>query len=262
MSIPVFSIGTNQVLDHSEAARLIEKHGFFIVRNFFLQDQLEQLKDNMRLGFSSSPWLRGKSFTDQSPDYCTTWISRRFGELVAARFYQQSHNRPTTIAKIIDELQRFCVSVEDLVNKDVQREILSKRGKRTFFDIYTIYSSNSGFYPRHKDQDNGICELQAQVTLTQHGKDFDGGNLILHMENELEIKLGSQLQMGDIIIFDKNIEHSVEEIKSIKGGLGRWMVLINASMFDAQEKIRNTNIKEKLTDVRAKLKIKKLMKIT
>jgi hypothetical protein len=262
MKIPVICLGTDEVMDSSEAARLIESHGFFILRNFFPQDQVERLKDNMRSGFSNSRWLRGKSFTNRSPDYCTTWITRGFGKLVAARFYQQSHNRPKTLVKIIDNLRLSCISVEDIVNKGEPPDLLRARGKRTFFEIYTIYSTNSGFYPRHKDQENGICELQGQLTLTEYGKDFDGGSLILHLENDLEIKLGPQLQMGDVIIFDKNIEHSVEEISSVKGGLGRWMVLINASLFDAKEKIRHPNIKEKLVDFRAKRKIKKLMRIS
>lgn len=96
----------------------------------------------------------------------------------------------------------------------------------------TRFVPGRGGLPRHKDYAGPPTYpfLQVFMFLSQPGRDFDGGELTLFTRDGGRVRLIEDLglQPGDIVLFDRDIEHEVQPTKAgADGDVGRWSVVVS-----------------------------------
>ena len=94
--------------------------------------------------------------------------------------------------------------------------------------------------------------LQFNLILSEKEKDFTSGEFIFEDYNKKKIKIHNDLNMsiGDALLFDKFLLHSVDITEKGENDIGRWSVLIGARA----DKISYFQEKK----IRLKQKIKKI----
>ena len=100
------------------------------------------------------------------------------------------------------------------------------------YNIYTKYENLKGMLPIHRDWPNKLKYplLQFNLILSQQNKDFTSGEFIFRDYNGNNIKIHKDLKMrmGDALLFDKYLLHSVDLTKKGVSNVGRWSLLIGA----------------------------------
>lgn len=218
----------------------IEKNGYAVIKDFLSENEVYKFKKFIIKQFKECEWNQVKTFGENYSNYCTSWLFNKLN-YISARLYIQEHCRPDFLSKKIDDLKHDMLFIEKKINSKTN---LEEENLRTFFDIVSIYGNSCSGYPPHKDINRDYKELQAQQTLTKKSIDFNGGDLVLHFKDKKIFTLKKfNLSNKDIVVFDKSIIHSVEQIKPAKTKIGRWMILYNASIINKsrENKLRKFN---------------------
>lgn len=222
-------------IDYDAAARAIEKDGFAVVRSLLSPERIEQFRRVCEGQFQGAPRLEGKVYKPGvTPDYVQPWVidSQRH-QIASYRLYQFYHNTHSANAQhIID-------TIIELRNRIEQKwpEIQEYNTKNNFTDynIVAKYAAEGGYQSKHSDMEASLSHpaLQCEILLTQPGRDYRGGDLRLYPSDGRVISTNNDLRVrvGDLILFDKRLEHDVTDTMPMVGGKGRWMALIGAKTF-------------------------------
>ena len=100
------------------------------------------------------------------------------------------------------------------------------------YNIFTKYNESTGMLPPHRDWPNKLKYplLQFNLILSQEQIDFNSGEFVFEDYNKKKIKIHKDLKMkiGDALLFDKYLLHSVDLTEKGITDIGRWSVLIGA----------------------------------
>lgn len=116
------------------------------------------------------------------------------------------------------------------LDKDIKykKNILSLQD----YNIFTKYNNSTGMLPPHRDWPEKLKYplLQFNLILSQQNVDFTSGEFSFEDYNHNNIKIHKDLKMriGDALLFDKHLLHSVDLTEKGVTDVGRWSLLIGA----------------------------------
>ncbi len=220
----------DQRLQEIREQLIADDKGFYVIKGFYSSDEVQQYLDYCQNFLKEGPVIHDRINTDRMFDY----VHPRSHDHVArtSRIYQYFHNHDHGgVADFLGKAIRFRDQIEAVwLDDDVYR---SERDKLQNYTIVTSYHGNHGMLPIHRDY-YGPAKLpliQFWVLLSTPEKDYFDGNIILHTATGKTIALEKDLglQPGDAVIFDKHLEHEVEQTRDAgPQAKGRWTVLIGA----------------------------------
>ncbi|WP_437991762.1 2OG-Fe(II) oxygenase [Sorangium sp. So ce145] len=218
--------------------------GFFVIRGLFSTKETDKYRESCERFMTDARRIRARIITNSMCDY----VHPRSHDHVerTARIYQYLHNHQDDF---IGGLLGRAIAIRDTIESAWLSNPIYRNEKATLHDyvIVTHYYGNRGMLSRHRDY-NGPAPLpliQFWVALSEPGKDYEGGNLVIYSKDgtrrRVEADLG--LRRGDALIFDKTLLHEVEltQIPADGAARGRWTVLIGAraprdTIFSASKK--------------------------
>ncbi len=238
-------------IDYDSALLDIQRDGFSIIRGVFTREEVEEYRKECAHEFTIAPQLEGKVYVPgKTPNYVQPWMIDTANHQVASyRLYQFFHNHISpTAKKLIDAT----IAVRSHLEKNWP-EIAEYNAKNNLVDynIVAKYSAESGYQSRHTDMEADLAypALQCELLLTEPYKDYNGGDLVLHLLDGRRISVNDDAKatVGDIILFDKRIEHEVTATKPALGGRGRWMALIGAKTFPRKKRKLSQDLRIKIS---------------
>jgi hypothetical protein len=209
---------------------LDEDLGFHVVRGLYTPREIDSYRQACERFMRESKRIRERITTDTMEDYVHPRSHDQ--EERTARIYQYFHNHRDDM---IGGLLQRAIGIRDAVEAGWMDEPVYRAEKTRLLDyvIVTHYYGNKGMLTRHNDYSGPAPKplIQFWVALSEPGRDYEGGNLVLYSKNgrgrRVESDLG--LSKGDALIFDKSLMHEVE-LTRMPGpdAAGRWSVLIGA----------------------------------
>ncbi len=203
--------------------------GFVVVRGLYSPQQIDTYRDSCERFIESGTRIRQRILTSRIKDYVHPRSHDR--EERTVRIYQYFHNHHG------DETGSFldrAIALRDRIEQGWLDDPGYSKERQSLFDyvIVTHYNGNKGLLPKHVDYDGPAPKplVQFWVALSEPGKDYRGGNLILYSKDGSARRVETDLEIrkGDALIFDKSLPHEVELTETPPGALGRWTVLIGA----------------------------------
>jgi hypothetical protein len=204
--------------------------GFHVIRGLYSPEEVDSYRKACERFMSSATRIHERVMTDRMPDY----VHPRSHDQVerTARIYQYFHNhRGDEIGLWLDRAMSLRNQIESAWLDEPA--YLAEKNSLLEYVIVTQYHGNRGMLPRHNDYCGPAPKplIQFWVALSEHGKDYEGGNLVLHTKSGKRYRVESDLGLkkGDALVFDKTVDHEVELTKMPSvDAIGRWTVLIGA----------------------------------
>jgi hypothetical protein len=238
------------MIDFDAALKDLEKDGYTVLRDVLTTQEVEEYRQECGRAFDTAPRLEGKVYiAGVTPDYVQPWmIHAARHEVASYRLYQFYHNplAPNT-KRIVDTV----IEIRDrLETRWPEIQDYNKRNNLVDYNIVATYAPTSGYQSRHKDAEGALSHpaLQCEILLTEPGVDYTDGDLLLHLFDGRTVSTNeAQVHVGDLIVFDKRLDHEVTATLPIKGGRGRWMALIGAKTFPRKKRSPYQDLRLKLS---------------
>ncbi len=206
--------------------------GYYVYKNFVSSDDCillrEVISKKIHISPEHSTRINSNAIYDYSHKRSHDEISR------TTRYYSFYHNisKWTYIEKkILNKGINIRNQIESAwidKDEDYKKVILSIND----YNIFTKYNESTGMLPPHRDWPNKLKYplLQFNLILSEKQKDFKAGEFIFEDYNKKQIKIHKDLKMkmGDALLFDKYLLHSVDLTQKGTTNIGRWSVLIGA----------------------------------
>lgn len=232
----------------------ILKKGYYVVNNFASSNECILLRQAIQKKILKSPKYSTRINSNTMPDYTH---ERSHDEIFrTTRFYSFYHNTSkwTNIEKKILEKGidiRDQIEFEWIKKNDEYKKIKSHLQN---YNIFTKYEESTGMLRPHRDFPTRLEYplLQFNLILSEKDKDFKSGEFIFEDYNQKNIKIHKDLNMslGDALLFDKYLLHSVDLTEKGNTNIGRWSVLIGARAdkvsYFQEKKIR---LKQKIKNI-------------
>ena len=206
--------------------------GYYVYSNFASSDDCTLLREVISKKICKSPEHNTRINSDTIYDYTH---KRSHDEISrTTRYYSFYHNvsKWTDIEKkILNNGIEIRDQIESVwIDKDEEyKKIISSIHN---YNIFTKYNESTGMLPPHRDWPNKLKYplLQFNLILSQQKVDFNGGEFVFENYNQKNIKIHKDLKMkiGDALLFDKYLLHSVDLTEKGITDIGRWSVLIGA----------------------------------
>jgi hypothetical protein len=217
-------------LERARNDLLDEAKGYFVIPGLFSAEEVNAYRERCDGFMRHGRRIQARIITDTISDYVHLRSHDAFER--TARIYQHFHNhRHDETGKLFAR----AVGIRDEIEKIWLDHPVYRSEKETLFDyvIVTQYLGDKGMLKKHRDYEGPapFPLIQFWTVLSEPGKDYEGGNLVLYSKNgasrRVEADLG--LRKGDALVFDKTLPHEVELTRTPgDGALGRWTVLIGA----------------------------------
>ena len=206
--------------------------GYYVYNNFASSDDCILLREVISKNIDNSPKYNIRINSNTMPDYTH---QRSHDEISrTTRYYSFYHN----VSKWTDIEKKVLYKGVDIrdqiesvwIDKDEEyKKIISSIHD---YNIFTKYNESTGMLPQHRDWPDKLRYplLQFNLILSQEQIDFNAGEFIFEDYNQKNIKVHKDLKMkiGDALLFDKYLLHSVDLTKKGVTDIGRWSVLIGA----------------------------------
>lgn len=206
--------------------------GYYVYNNFASSDDCILLREVISKNIDNSPKYNIRINSNTMPDYTH---ERSHDEISrTTRYYSFYHNvsKWTDIEKkVLHKGIDIRNEIESIwIDKDEEyKKIISSIHD---YNIFTKYNESTGMLPQHRDWPDKLRYplLQFNLILSQEQIDFNSGEFIFEDYNQKNIKVHKDLKMkiGDALLFDKYLLHSVDLTKKGVTDIGRWSVLIGA----------------------------------
>lgn len=238
------------MIDYAAALKDLERDGYTIIRNVLTKDAVEAYRQECAKEFDTAPRLEGKVYVaGVTPNYVQPWMIHGEKHIVASfRLYQFYHNPLAPNTKhIVDTI----VGIRDTLEKrwpEIQE--YNRRNNLVDYNIVAKYAPTSGFQSIHKDAEGTLTHpaLQCEILLTEPGVDYKDGDLLLHLFDGRTVSTNeAQVHVGDLIVFDKRLDHEVTATLPVEGGKGRWMALIGAKTFPRKKRKLSQDLRLKIS---------------
>ncbi len=224
----------------------ILRKGYYVIRKFASFENCILLRNTVAEKIQKSPSYSLRINSDTMPDYNH---KRSHDEIFrTTRYYSFYHNnyKWTEIEKKIlnNGLDLRNKIEDDWVQSD--SEYKSIKLNLQDYNIFTKYEENTGMLRPHRDFPKKLKFplLQFNLILSEKDKDFNSGEFIFedYAQTKLKIHNDLDIKIGDALLFDKYLLHSVDLTEKGITKIGRWSVLIGARAdklsFFEEKKIR------------------------
>ncbi len=204
--------------------------GAFVVRGAVDPATLDRYLEEAEAMFEHGPRRREKPTVDGQEDFIIPWIYDHGQErFTVHRLYRFTGNEAgTTHGGVHVPIMRTRDAIEAIWPNEA---LYAEKGLRNVH-LITKYEHGAEGYPRHTDvpfpYDHPL--LQCWLQLSRPGVDFGGGDLILHPAGGPSISAFNDLKIdaGDVMFFDKRVEHEVTPCEPREHGRGRWIGIVGA----------------------------------
>lgn len=206
------------------------RRGYSLVRGFYSVDDIDEYRVGCEAFIPGAPVINTHLVNSTTPNYLYPQILDR--KLRGFQIYQFPQNYEGT------RTEAFFQKTIEL--RDEVESGWADAAFRQEVDSHQIYAQVNCHYQgnrpaaKHRDFDPSFPKpvLQCWVPLTQPGRDYRDGNLVLYSKDgrphRIEDELG--VNKGDLLMFDKSLLHEAEVVSSTGNGNGlvRWNVVIGA----------------------------------
>ena len=244
---------SNELSDLNYLRSEIIKKGYFVIKKFATAEDCILLRQKIGKKIIDNPKYDSRINSDFMPDYSHKRSHDNIDR--TTRYYSFYHNF-SKWSQIEKKILQKGIDIRNQIeegwinlNEDYKyhKKILQN------YNIFTKYEESTGLLRPHKDFPKKLKYplLQFNLILSEFGKDYNNGEFIFsdYKENKVKIHNDLECNIGDALLFDKYLTHSVETTEKGKNNIGRWSVLIGARA----EKV--TYLQEK--KIRLKYKLKK-----
>lgn len=217
-------------LDAARAALTDPRRGFHVVPGLLAPDRLAALRaeatDTMarlptHLGMITAPWMT---------DHVVREV--RAGVQQYTRLYRFPH---TLGAGVVDDFLGAALAARDQVEAPWLEDAgyAARRDQLQNYFLITRYDAEQDGLAPHTDDPGGLAYplLQFLVLASQPGRDFEGGELVLHPAQGDPVGIVSDLGLseGDGLLFDRSLCHAVRPVRGLAPpAAGRWTLLIGS----------------------------------
>jgi len=204
--------------------------GYVLVRSCFTDAEIDGYRDECQAFLETGPVCHSRINTDTIHDYV---CPRSHDEVVRTiRIYQYLHNPHSASTKAFFK-KAFALRNEIEQTWMHDAAYAAERLRQQDYLIVTKYIEGTGCLPRHPDQlgTTPFPLLQSLVLLSSTPEDYTGGDFTLYPRVGAPLSLAHDIgaQKGDLFLFDKSLEHSVELTRrGTTTNRGRWSVLVGA----------------------------------
>lgn len=223
---------SNKLSDLDLIRSEILKKGYYIINNFASYDDCVALRKVIDKKIQNSPEYNIRINSDTMPDYS----HKRSHDKIfrTTRYYSFYHNslKWTDIEK---KILIEGINIRDQIEicwVDKNKDYKEIKSNLQSYNIFTKYEASTGMLRPHRDFPRKLKFplLQFNLILSKKEKDFTSGEFIFEDYNKKKIKIHNDLNMniGDALLFDKFLLHSVDITEKGENDIGRWSVLIGA----------------------------------
>lgn len=217
-------------VERARSELLDDDKGFYVIKNLYTEEEVDAYRRACERFVREGTRIHERIISDRIKDYVHPRSHDQ--EERTARIYQYFHNhRGDMIGRLFDR----AITIRNLLEKGWLGNPVYRSEHEMLFDyvIVTQYYGNKGMLTKHQDYAGPapLPLIQFWVALSEPGRDYQGGNLVLYSRNGRSRRVETDLDMhkGDALIFDKSLFHEVELTRVAgEGALGRWTVLIGA----------------------------------
>ena len=213
----------------------ILKKGYYVYKNLASSQDCISLRNIILKKIQKSPKYNIRINSQTIPDYTH---KRSHDETHrTTRYYSFFHN----FSKWTDVEKKILIKGLDIRNQ-VELPLVKKnqtyKEKKSIlqdYNIFTKYEDLTGMLPPHRDWQSKLKYplLQFNLILSEQNVDFTLGEFIFEDYNLNKIKIHEDLKirMGDALLFDKYLLHSVDITKNGTSNIGRCSLLIGARAY-------------------------------
>ncbi len=217
------------LIEQARSALIHPARGYFLVRGLYSEEELTAYRTECEAFMDRAPRFYMRLTTDWMFDYVQPYSHDTVER--ADRLYQYLHNpHSTTATSIFQRTLALRNRIEQVWTTDpiYRREL---EGQQDYV-IVTRYIPGRGQLPRHRDYRGPASPplLQSLALLSRPLEDFAGGELVLYPREGRPVRMVADLEarVGDVLLFDKALEHEVETTLPGRTDVSRWSVNIGA----------------------------------
>lgn len=226
---------SNEISNIDSISSEILNKGYYVYKNFASSDECILLREAISEKIHKSPKHNTRINSNKIYDYAHKRSHDEISRTI--RYYSFYHNvsKWTDIEKKV--LNRG-IDIRDQIESvwiDKDKEYKKIISSIQNYNIFTKYNETTGMLPIHRDWPDKLKYplLQFNLILTQKNIDFNSGEFVFEDYNKKKIKIHKDLKMkiGDALLFDKYLLHSVDLTEKGITDIGRWSVLIGARAY-------------------------------
>lgn len=225
---------------------LLDKNkGYFVLRNFYSNSEVDQYRKLCMNIAKKGPVINRRINIKNMFDYAHKRSDDNIERTIRVYQFFENHKFGST--------GEFLKKSKDLMDKielewSNQNETYKKyRETLQSYIIFTWYKPGFGRLPIHQDSKENLEYplLQSNIMLTQHNKDYFGGDFIFYSKNNRRYSINEDLKLkkGDALFFDKSLYHEVTQVEQNSSNISRCSLLINARAKYKKEKLLIEKIK-------------------
>ena len=217
------------LIEQARNALVDPGRGFQLVRGLYSEDELAAYRAECQAFMARAPRFHKRVTASWMFDYVQPYSLDAVER--ADRLYQYLHNpHSPTATSVFERTLALRNQIEEVWTAD--RVYQREREAQQDYVIVTRYQPGRGQLPRHRDY-RGPARLpliQSLALLSRPLEDFTGGELVLYPRAGGPVRMIADLgaRMGDVVLFDKALEHEVETTLPGRTDVSRWSVNIGA----------------------------------
>ena len=220
-------------LPNLDSIRLeILNKGYYVYNNFASSNDCILLREVISKKILKSREYHTRINSNTMPDYTH---KRSHDEISRTTRYYSFYHNASKWTDIEKKISSKGIEIRDQIESvwiDKDKEYTKIKSSIQDYNIFTKYNESTGMLPPHRDWPNKLKYplLQFNLILSQQQIDFNGGEFMFENYNQKNIKIHEDLKMkiGDALLFDKYLLHSVDLTEKGITDIGRWSVLIGA----------------------------------
>ena len=220
-------------LPNLDSIRLeILNKGYYVYNNFASSNDCILLREVISKKILKSREYHTRINSNTMPDYTH---KRSHDEISRTTRYYSFYHNASKWTDIEKKISSKGIEIRDQIESvwiDKDKEYTKIKSSIQDYNIFTKYNESTGMLPPHRDWPNKLKYplLQFNLILSQQQIDFNGGEFVFENYNQKNIKIHKDLKMkiGDALLFDKYLLHSVDLTEKGITDIGRWSVLIGA----------------------------------
>jgi len=204
--------------------------GYVLLKDYFSEAEIDGYRNECQSFLRTGPVCVSRINTDLVRDYVHPRSHDKVGRTY--RIYQYLHNEHSErTTEFFNKALGLRDDIEQAWMDNPQYR--EEKQKLQNYIIVTKYITDTGHLPAHRDYDGPapFPLLQCLVLLSRIPQDYTGGDFLLHTRSGMTLSLANDIgaTKGDLLVFDKTLEHSVELVgPGSSTAQGRWSVLIGA----------------------------------
>ena len=222
----------NELSNLDSISSEILSKGYYVYKNFASSDDCILLREVISEKISKSQVHNTRINSNTIHDYTH---KRSHDEISRTTRYYSFYHNVSKWTNIEKKVLNKGIEIRDQIESVwIDKDEEYKKIKLTIhnYNIFTKYNETTGMLQPHRDWPNKLKYplLQFNLILSQEQIDFNGGEFVFEDYNKKKIKIHKDLKMkiGDALLFDKYLLHSVDLTERGITDIGRWSVLIGA----------------------------------